>query len=137
MNSRLDKTFVIPNAAIEFLEMRTYSICQKASATELKVQILSEVKKKTLFRMQITLSMTWSFFMKVMLESHSAILWWHFNQLHKIEKTSVWNKSLLYSSYTYLQMPVANSCCFIYLTHMSSTCSTMGWARDFFTAVFF
>jgi len=58
VNKLSDKTFVIPNAAIEFLEMRTYSICQKASATELKVQILSEVKKKTLFRMQITLSMT-------------------------------------------------------------------------------
>ena len=36
-DSRLDKTFVIPNAAIEFLEMRTYSVCQNASATELKV----------------------------------------------------------------------------------------------------
>ena len=37
---------IIPNAAIEFLEMKTYSVCQKASATELKVQILSEIEKK-------------------------------------------------------------------------------------------
>ena len=46
VNKLSDKTFVIPNAAIEFLEMRTYSVCQKASATEFKVQILSEVEKK-------------------------------------------------------------------------------------------